>query len=383
MEAEPRRRRGNLISYLGAIIALVSFFLIVIMLIATAFGPPPSPYVGILVYFVGPIVLIVGLLLIPIGYWLASRRMRRSGAAPEGELPPAYPRLDLNQPRTRRSVTLFTIATLFIMALLGGAAYGAAEYMDSTSFCGEVCHTVMEPEFVAYQNSPHARVNCVNCHIGPGLRFVQDAFGVRQLVAVTFNTYSKPIPVPVKELRPARETCEQCHWPAKFVGDTAVTIPNFVDDEQNTPQYTGLTLRTGGGGELHGIGSGIHWHADDQIFVEYIATDEQRQNIPWIRVTTPDGQVRMYTDTANPLSEEQVAQSEKRRMDCVDCHNRPTHIYERADQAVNTRMDLGNIARLPSSNRVVRFSSVSVEEKLGSHRIRNKAVLPGQLPGYL
>ena len=109
--------------------------------------------------------------------------------------------------------------------------------MDSVTFCGQTCHTVMQPEFTAYQNSPHSRVECVKCHIGPGAAwFVQSKLsGVGQVFAVTFNTYPRPIPTPVHNLRPARETCEACHWPQKYGEDRLRVIHKFADDETNTP----------------------------------------------------------------------------------------------------------------------------------------------------
>jgi nitrate/TMAO reductase-like tetraheme cytochrome c subunit len=89
-------------------------------------------------------------------------------------------------------------------------AYSAVNYMDSVSFCGKTCHTVMQPEYTAYQNSPHSRVECVKCHIGPGAGwFVKSKLsGTRQLLAVTFNTYPRPS-------RRRSTTCARRAKPAK------------------------------------------------------------------------------------------------------------------------------------------------------------------------
>ena len=121
----------------------------------------------------------------------------------------------------RNSLLFIACATILNIMIFGFASYQGVTYMDSTTFCGLTCHTVMAPEFSAYQNSPHSRVDCVECHIGPGAGwFVKSKLsGLRQVVAVTFKTYSRPIPSPVKYLRPARETCEHCHWPQRFSGD--------------------------------------------------------------------------------------------------------------------------------------------------------------------
>jgi hypothetical protein len=169
---------------------------------------PPHPYIGLLVYLILPGVFVLGLLLIPLGIWLRRRKLRRSGT-----MPGAYPPIDLGLPVVRRTLEWVGFATMLNLLIIGTASYRGVEYMDSTSFCGTTCHTVMEPEYAAYQNSPHSRVACVECHIGPGAGwFVRSKLsGLRQVVAVTLHTYSRPIPSPVKYLRPARETCEQCH----------------------------------------------------------------------------------------------------------------------------------------------------------------------------
>ncbi len=127
-------------------------------------------------------------------------------------------------------------ATLVNIVIAGQTGYSAVSYMESVTFCGQTCHTVMQPEFAAYQNSPHSRVECVKCHIGPGASwFVRSKLsGVGQVFAVTFNTYQRPIPTPVRNLRPARETCEACHWPEKFGEDRLRVIEKFADDEENT-----------------------------------------------------------------------------------------------------------------------------------------------------
>ncbi len=134
--------------------------------------------------------------------------------------------------------------------------------MDSVAFCGQACHSVMQPEFMAYQDRPHSRVPCVQCHIGPGASsFARSKIsGARQVLAVTFNTCSRPIPSPVRQLRPAREVCEQCHWPEKFHGDVIRCVYEYGDDEQNTETVTTLRVHVGGGSERLGVATGIHWH---------------------------------------------------------------------------------------------------------------------------
>jgi hypothetical protein len=203
------------------------------------------PYAGIILFMVLPAVFVVGLLLIPLGIYLRRRRLRATG-----QLPPEYPTIDLNTRLLQRGVLLVAAATVLNVAILSTAAYKGVEYMDSTSFCGEACHTVMQPEHTAYVGSSHARVSCTECHIGEGATwFVRSKLsGARQVLAVARGSYSRPIPSPVKHLRPARETCETCHLPQKFVGDKLLVRTKYQDDEKNTPLVTVLLMRIGGRG---------------------------------------------------------------------------------------------------------------------------------------
>jgi hypothetical protein len=225
--------------------------------------------------------------------------------------------------------------------------------MDSVAFCGQVCHEVMEPEFVAYQDGPHSRVTCVQCHIGPGAPwFVRSKIdGVRQVFAVAMNSHERPIPSPVRSLRPARDVCEQCHWPEKFHGDKVTVIREFAEDEENTEAVTALQVHVGGGSQRLGIATGIHWHMNVANEIEYVATDEQRQEIAYVRLKDRFGNVKEYY--ADGVSRERIAAGERRRMDCMDCHNRPSHPFATsAERAVDDAMAFGEISRtLPFAKR--------------------------------
>ncbi|MFI5178280.1 MAG: cytochrome c3 family protein [Vicinamibacterales bacterium] len=331
-------------SIIGAILATVAGILFLIVFLLDLLGLHTNPYEGIAAFLVLPSVFVFGLVLIPIGYW-RERRRRLAGkpaAAP-------WPRIDLNNPH-QRIVTFWVIClTLVNILIVSLAAYSGVRYMDSVSFCGQVCHSVMEPEFAAYQDSPHSRVACVECHIGEGAGwFVRSKLsGTRQVFAVMLRTYSTPIPTPVHNLRPARETCEHCHWPEKFHGDKIVEIPDYADDEKNTPSKTTLRVHVGGGSNKLGIATGIHWHMNVANVVEYIATDDARQVIPWVRITDRAGNVREYQ--AEGVTADQLAKGERRRMDCIDCHSRPSHEFAATpERAVNGALAMGEIpATLP------------------------------------
>ena len=84
-------------------------------------------------------------------------------------------------------------------------SYRVFEETESPQFCGALCHTVMKPEYTAYKISPHSRVRCTECHIGPGASWFVRAklSGLYQVYATVTDVYPRPIPVPVQNLRPA------------------------------------------------------------------------------------------------------------------------------------------------------------------------------------
>ncbi len=314
---------GGTLATFGAL-AFLAFFVFDLL------SEHSNPYLGILFFMILPGIFILGLLLIPFGTWL-DRRRRRAGKGPA-----EWPRVDLNITRQREILFAILVLTLVNALIVSLAAYRGIEFMDSVTFCGRVCHEVMQPEYVANQAGPHARVACVQCHIGPGAPwFVQSKLsGTRQVFAVTLNTFSRPIPSPVHNLRPARDTCEQCHWPAKFHGDIIRVRKEYTPDEANTETTTTLRVHVGGGDERLGEVSGIHWHMVLANTIEYIATDDKRQVIPWVQFTDRFGKKKVYK--VDGVTQQQLDSGERRTMDCVDCHNRPSHPFSpSADRAVD------------------------------------------------
>jgi hypothetical protein len=328
------------VSIVGMVLTTISAVVFLVVFFADLFGLHTNPYLGILFFLVLPGIFVFGLVLIPLGAWIERRRRARGEAPSEIQ----WPRLDLNDPIARRVAVIIFALTIANVVIVSLAAYRGVEYMDSPQFCGQVCHTVMKPEFSAFQDSAHSRVACVQCHIGPGASWFarSKVSGLRQVLAVSFHTYSRPIPSPVQQLRPAREVCEQCHWPEKFHGDKIRRVVEYGDDEKNTESVTTLQVHVGGGSEKHGIAQGIHWHMNVANQVEYVATDDKRQVIPWVRVTDRNGVVREYV--AEGVTPDQIAKGERRRMDCMDCHNRPAHpMAPTPERAVNERMAGGEI----------------------------------------
>jgi hypothetical protein len=331
----------NTLSLIGVILTTSSALTLIAFWIYDFVLPgPPHPYIGILLFLILPGLFILGLILIPIGIYLRRRKLRDAG-----ELPHAYPEVDLKIPMVRNSLLFIAAATLLNVLIFSFAAYKGVSYMDTQNFCGQTCHTVMAPEFSAYQNSPHAHVECVECHIGPGAGwFVRSKLsGLRQVVAVTFHTYSRPIPSPVKYLRPARETCEHCHWPQRFSGDKFIIKTDYKDDEKNTALTTALIVKLGGRAATGSVG--IHGrHLDVGSRIHYISIDAQRQVIPVVYYTDDQGKTVEYVSTDIKASKEDLAKGEKRSMDCIDCHNRPTHAFELPENAVDLRISRGLIS---------------------------------------
>jgi len=331
----------NTLSLIGVVlttssaITLIGFWMYDFML-----PGPPHPYVGILLFLILPGVFVFGLVLIPIGIGLRRRQLQQIG-----ELPTVYPAIDLKMPMVRNSLFFIGFATILNVMIFGLASYKGVSYMDSKEFCGLSCHTVMAPEYNAYENSPHSRVECVQCHIGPGAGWFIRAklSGLRQVFAVTFHTYSRPIPSPVKYLRPARDTCEQCHWPQRFSGDKFILKTNYKDDEKNTPMTTALVMKIGGRASSGSVG--IHGrHLDDDSRIQYISTDERRQVIPVVYYTDAKGKTVEYVSTDIKVRKQELEKGEQRTMDCIDCHNRPTHAFELPANAVDLRMSRGLIS---------------------------------------
>jgi hypothetical protein len=327
----------NRLSLAGTALAIMGLVLIVSLFVMEQLGFEGGPYLGILTYLILPMIFVTGLILIPIGAILYRRRLRRT---PGGESTPLMPVFDLNNPKTRRWTLIFVGATMVNIVIVAGATYKGVEVMETVEFCGLACHSVMEPEHTAFQRSSHARVACADCHIGPGADwFVKSKLdGAWQLVSVAFDLYQRPIQTPLHDLRPARETCEQCHWPTRFVGDKLDIRKSYDEDEANTELTTALLLKVGGlaGQRSHGI----HWHVDRDVKIRY-RSDETRETIWEVEYThSDDGETKVFRDRKAP-EEEGVW----REMDCVDCHNRPSHKYRPPDYEIDVALRDGLIDR--------------------------------------
>jgi len=329
---------GNIVSLIGTLLIVVSLLLLGALLIMLGMGYEGGAYIGIITFVALPMAFLLGLALVPIGLWWRKRKDAKLAA--QGKATGHLPVFDLNNERTRGVLIGFVALAIPVLALAAGLTFKAVHYMDSTEFCGTACHKVMQPEYTAFQRSPHVRVGCAGCHIGPGAEWFVKAkiSGSWQLIAVAFDLYPRPIPTPVHSLRPSSGTCEQCHWPTKFVGERLKVRTHFADDEQNTELKTALMVKVGGreGGSSHGI----HWHVDPNHQVRYLS-DPSRQTIFDVELTDlTSGEKKVYK-----AADAAPAGAEWRTMDCIDCHNRPAHNYRSPGFEVDLAMSEGRIDR--------------------------------------
>ena len=329
---------GNWISLLGTTLATVAGNAFLILLIVDIVAGGGNPYTAALGYLITPPFFVLGLILVALGVW---RDARRGGRRTDGERPLARALQIVCEDRaTRRRIGFVVVATAINVVLVSLAVFQGITYMDSTRFCGRLCHSVMKPEYRAYQRSPHARVACVDCHIGEGASwFVRSKIsGLRQVWAVATGRFSRPIQTPIHNLRPARETCQHCHWPEKFHGERLLVRHTHADDAANTRHTNVVRLKIGGINRSTGRFAGIHWHVGPDVSIEYEALDPKRARVG--RVTLHQ---RGRTEVFQAAGKSRPV-AERRRMDCVDCHNRPTHIYDPSPEvALDQAMAWGKI----------------------------------------
>jgi hypothetical protein len=341
------RWSGHPLSAAGIVLTTVSATLFLSLWALDAAGWIPNPYVGLLAFIAIPVLFVLGLLLIPIGAWLERRRARRGLDAL-----PRWPRIDFNDLRARRLALVIVLATLVNVLLIVAAGTRAVNYLDSPAFCGSLCHTPMQPQFVQWQHAPHARIACVDCHVGTERgSFVKAKLeGTRRLAHVITATYPQPIAVSLSAIPAAAFTCKQCHSPALFSGDKLIVVRSYADDETNSENTTTLRMHIGMRSRPSNTGSpastdnpGVHWHADPDRVIEYAATDASEGTIPWVRVTERDGRTRTFVADGTSVN---APPASPRRMDCLGCHSRPAHTFApSAERAVDGAIADGQLDR--------------------------------------
>ncbi len=371
----------NIISLIGLILAVTAAGLIIVFFAYETITGVEKPYLGLMTYFLFPGMLIFGLLLVPFGAWRVRNQRRKAiiegMASLEEEIPP-YPVMDLNNPHRRHLFLFFIMASIVFVIIVAVASIKGFEFTESPTFCGELCHPVMTPEHTAWENSPHANVKCVECHVGPGAAWYVKAkiSGMKQLYAVLFHTYPPTIETPIENLRPARDTCEHCHWPEKFYQGRQKIFYHYAPNEENTPREIDMLIKIGADPSQPNS-KGIHWHIKSNLY--YIAKDKKRLDIPYVKVVGKDGKVEEFMSTDNPLSKDEIAKADQRLMDCTDCHNRPTHIYHSPGEEMDLNFVNGQIDRsLPYVKKV----AVEILTRPYKTKEEGMATIARDLPAY-
>ena len=338
----------NRLGKVGVILTTSSFVTFVLLELARLAGVFTSSYGGLITYLTLPTLFVIGLATLPIAWW---RQLKQTGLTTRELIDRQFDREGTARAFYQSPLLLSILGLSAInIVFLVGASSRMLSFMDEPVFCGTACHSVMHPEWVTYQDSPHARVKCVECHVGEGVDALIDSKlnGMWQMISVTFNLYERPIPTPVQQLRPARETCEKCHWPSKFYGERIDRIVRYAKDSASTPRYTTLSLKVDTGSAPH-LG-GIHWHISEANQVRYTSVEDERETMIWVEVRQEDGSFKRYE---NRSLASVVTDQELWVFDCVDYHNRATHIYEDPARAIDERMALGLLPRdLPYMKRV-------------------------------
>ena len=331
----------NKIGKTGVALTTSSFITMIFLELLRVAGILTNAYIGLITYLLLPTVFVIGLILIPFAWF---KYQKQSGQTTRELLQKNFSDEELEQShlgsKLFRTLLIFTLINILFLSI---ASMRMLSFMDKAVFCGTACHSVMGPEWATYQVSPHSRVACVECHVGEGVGALIDSKinGTWQMISVTFDLYERPIPTPVHQLRPARETCEKCHWPEKFYGSKLKSIVHYQQDESSTPKYTTLALKIDMGEETGK--AGIHWHIADKNEIRYASKDDEREEMLWVEVKQNDGSFRKFTN--KKLTENKSEPDNIRIMDCVDCHNRATHIYEDPHDAVDQRIRKGLLDR--------------------------------------
>jgi len=258
----------------------------------------------------------------------------------------------------------------FLGVVTAVVIYGSVQawtFTNSSEFCGTTCHT-MPPEYNAYLRSPHARVQCVECHIGRDVvttQFTRKAGDLRHVVLTLTQHYE--FPIYSRAMRPARDSCEKCHFPEKFSDDSLREVSRFQNDETNTRKNTFLIMKTGGGTQREGLGKGIHWHIENEVY--FLATDPLEQEIPYVRVVDQNGEVKEFYDVSSGITPQDIAGTTLEKMDCITCHNRITHTIPNPDDAVDQALSK---QLLPSDLPFIREQVLSLMNRL--YRSREQAL---------
>jgi len=242
----------------------------------------------------------------------------------------------------RSALKFFTLLTLILIAVAVGGISGW-EYTNSDSFCTYVCHSVHPEEAYAHQVSSHVRVTCAECHIGrlPTLKAM--AIKSTHTLHVWYLLVGYDRPLSSHSMKSSRSSCESCHSTRPHDVNFIRSNKSYAKDEANTETQTHLVMHIAGGIYRDDQSRGIRWHTENEV--RFIPRDHHKQSIPWIEVSRKDGSTEVYMDKNDPLEENEIADSHKHLMDCLDCHNRIGHAFPDPEAEVDRALAGGKIDR--------------------------------------
>lgn len=343
----------NWITLIGLVHVAIGLVLLCTFWLFAALTPSAeeNQYLAIVGFMILPGVLMTGLALCPVGILIKRWRLKHG---------------PIREVSARKAIIFLALTFFVIMPVLGVAGYKGYHFTETAEFCGS-CHEVMEPQFVRYQASPHARATCAGCHVGPGAEsFVKSKIsGMRQVYKVGTNSFPRPIPPAIADLRPARDTCETCHWPAQFFGSQLKRVVRYAHDKDNTRTEYEALIKVGGNNKFLARAEGIHSHMLDKV--EYVATDERLETIPWVRYTYPDGKATVFRSDGKASSDPPPA-GHIRKLDCIDCHNLVGHEFQSPERAMDEALNAKKLdATLPYIKRE------AVKALAGSYTTKDEA----------
>ena len=323
------------IAMLGAVMVTTAIGADLMLLIGEVLIFESHPYIGIVAYVVFPAMAAFGLILIPFGMVLALRRSHRD---PVGKL--------IRHVRRKHVFQIIFTLTMINFVIFAFVGYRSIHFMESAEFCGVTCHTVMSPEYTVYQRSHHSGISCVECHVGPGVGWLikSKLDGTRQLAGVLLDNYARPIQTPIHNMRPAEQICGECHSEESYLGQRVKVFNRYDSDEHNTKTVSIVNLRLGKKDDGSESIRGIHWHSNEGQELRYWSADSKREQVIRVELVEADGTTRVW----NRLGFEGEVHGDQgdehvRVMDCVDCHNRPTHEFLSPDRVIDELLEAGTI----------------------------------------
>lgn len=299
---------------------------------------------AVLLYILFVPLLLVAIILITYGNYFTKKQKQAQNTAVFSY---NYLKSNLMSPAhyssIRKKVYFLAIFTALFLFFLSIATHGSYYYSNTNHFCARFCHQVLSHAAKTHYSSPHSRVDCMECHKkydGYNVSGTDHTSGLVKAYKTITKSSSTPIKIPASRLRPSNESCEKCHWPDKFHGKQLRIINSFQSDESNSHTKTALYLNIGSGGSLAQSAQGIHWHTSRKHRLYYLASDEERLDIVKITLDSNNGTKVVYTKEGRETT---LKNKRHRLMDCVDCHNRPTHYIFSPEKALDKKLLSGEI----------------------------------------